>query len=71
MVAWQQATPLSFLKGDVNMKRYKTKRFVPYSMRGKPLDVTRYKPHNLARLDILDAKRRDLYFLLEARAEKW
>jgi hypothetical protein len=27
----------------------------------------RYKPHNLARLDILDAKRRELFFLIEAR----
>ena len=30
----------------------------------------RYKPHNLARLDILDAKRRRLFFLLEVRFGK-
>ena len=27
----------------------------------------RYKPHDLARLDILDKKRRALFFLIEAR----
>ena len=48
-----------------------TKRFVPYSMRGKPLLVKRYKPHNLARMDILDPKRRDLYFLMQAKLGKW
>jgi hypothetical protein len=48
-----------------------TKRFIPYSNRGKPLDVKRYKPHNLARLDIFTPKFRDVYFLLELRLGRW
>ena len=48
-----------------------TKRFVPYSMRGKPLLIKRNKAHNLTRLDLLDSKRRDLYFLMQAKLGKW
>jgi hypothetical protein len=33
----------------------------------RTVTTKRHRPHNLARLDILDAKRRELFYLIEAR----